>query len=324
MDIRSLGNSGLTVSVVGMGGNNLGRAGTASETAAGATAVVNAALDAGITLFDTADSYGKSPGLSEELLGRALGTRRGDVVVATKFGMDMGGTNGPDHGARGSRRYIIGAVEASLRRLGTNWIDLYQFHTPDPSTPIEETLAALDVLVTSGKVRYIGHSNRAGWQIAHADFVARMGGRTRFISAQNHYNLLDRRAELEVIPAALAYGIGVIPYFPLASGLLTGKYGRGTAPVVSRLTGSRSHLLQDVDFEQLGRFSAFAAARELSEVTVAVSWLAAQPAVASVIAGATTPEQVRENARSAGWEPSSTDLAELDTIFPRVPRVALF
>jgi aryl-alcohol dehydrogenase-like predicted oxidoreductase len=242
-------------------------------------------------------------------------------VVATKFGMDMSGTNGPDHRARGSRRYIIRAVEASLRRLGTDWIDLYQFHTPDPATPIEETLAALDDLVTSGKVRYLGHSNRAGWQIADADFLARMSGRTRFISAQNHYNLLDRRVELEVVPAALAYGIGVIPYFPLASGLLTRKYNTGIAPVGSRLTGSRSHVLQDVDFEQLKRFMAFAAARDLSEITVAVSWLAAQPAVASVIAGATTPDQVRENARSAGWDPSSNDLAELDTIFPRVPRV---
>ena len=324
MDIRRLGNSGLSVSAVGLGCNNLGRAGTATETAAGAAAVVNAAVDAGITLFDTADCYGKTPGLSEELLGRALATRRGDVVVATKFGMEMGGTNGPDHGARGSRRYIIRAVEASLSRLRTDWIDLYQFHTPDPSTPIEETLAALDALVTSGKVRYLGHSNRAGWQIADADFVARMSGSTRFISAQNHYNLLDRRAELEVIPAALAYGIGVLPYFPLASGLLTGKYGRGTAPEGSRLTRSRSHLLQEADFEQLGAFSAFAAARELSAVTIAVSWLAAQPAVASVIAGATTPEQVRENARAAGWEPSVDDLAELDTIFPRVARVALF
>jgi aryl-alcohol dehydrogenase-like predicted oxidoreductase len=324
MDIRRLGNSGLSVSAVGLGGNNLGRAGTATETAAGAAAVVNAAVDAGITLFDTADCYGKTPGLSEELLGRALATRRGDVVVATKFGMEMGGTNGPDHGARGSRRYIIRAVEASLSRLRTDWIDLYQFHTPDPSTPIEETLAALDALVTSGKVRYLGHSNRAGWQIADADFVARVSGSTRFISAQNHYNLLDRRAELEVIPAALAYGIGVLPYFPLASGLLTGKYGRGTAPEGSRLTRSRSHLLQEADFEQLGAFSAFAAARELSAVTIAVSWLAAQPAVASVIAGATTPEQVRENARAAGWEPSVDDLAELDTIFPRVARVALF
>jgi aryl-alcohol dehydrogenase-like predicted oxidoreductase len=324
MDIRRLGNSGLGVSVVGLGGNNLGRAGTAAETAAGAAAVVNAAIDAGITLFDTADCYGKTPGLSEELLGRALATRRGDVVVATKFGMDMGGTNGPDHGARGSRRYIIRAVEASLSRLRTDWIDLYQFHTPDPSTPIEETLAALDALVTSGKVRYLGHSNRAGWQIADADFVARMGGSTRFISAQNHYNLLDRRAELEVIPAALAYGIGILPYFPLASGLLTGKYGRGTAPEGSRLARSRSHLLQEADFEQLGRFSAFAADRDLSEVTIAVSWLATQRAVASVIAGATTPEQVRENARAAGWEPSVEDLAELDTIFPQVARVALF
>jgi 1-deoxyxylulose-5-phosphate synthase len=230
MDMRRLGNSGLTVSVVGLGGNHLGRAGTATETDAGAGAVVNAALDAGITLFDTADSYGKTPGLSEELLGRALGSRREDVVVATKFGMDMGATNGPDQGARGSRRYIIRAVEASLSRLRTDWIDLYQFHTPDPLTPIEETLAALDALVKSGKVRYLGHSNRAGWQIADADFVARIGGSTRFISAQNHYSLLDRRAELEVVPAALAYGIGVLPYYPLASGLLSGKYGRGTAP----------------------------------------------------------------------------------------------
>ena len=324
MDIRRLGNSGLTVSVVGLGGNNLGRVGTATETADGAAAVVNAAVDAGITLFDTADSYGKTPGLSEVLLGRALGTRRQDVVVATKFGMDMGDANGPDEGARGSRRYIIRAVEASLNRLGTDWIDLYQFHTPDPLTPIEETLCALDALVTSGKVRYLGHSNRAGWQIADAEFVARMGGRTRFISAQNHYSLLDRRAELEVVPAALAYGIGILPYFPLANGLLTGKYGKGTAPRGSRLTRSRPHLLQEADFEQLGRFHTFAAARELSEVTVAVSWLAAQPAVVSVIAGATTPQQVRENAAAAVWVPSADDLAELDAIFPQVPRVALF
>ena len=324
MDIRRLGNSGLTVSVVGLGGNNLGRSGTTTETADGAAAVVNAAGDAGITLFDTADSYGKTPGLSEELLGRALGTRRQDVVVATKFGMDMGGASGPDWGARGSRRYIIRAVEASLNRLGTDWIDLYQFHTPDPLTPIEETLSALDALVTSGKVRYLGHSNRAGWQIAEAEFVARTGGRARFISAQNHYSLLDRRAEQEVVPAALAYGIGILPYFPLANGLLTGKYGKGTAPQGSRLTRSRSYLLQEADFEQLGRFHTFAAARELSEVTVAVSWLAAQPAVASVIAGATTPQQVRENATAAMWVPSADDVAELDTIFPQVPRVALF
>lgn len=322
--MRRLGSSGLTVSVVGLGGNDLGRGGAATETAEGAAAVVSAAVDAGITLFDTADCYGKTPGLSEELLGGALGTRRQDVVAATTFGMDMGGTNGPDHGARGSRRYIIRAVEASLTRLRTDWIDLYQFHTPDPLTPIDETLAALDALVTSGKVRYLGHSNRAGWQIADAEFVARMGGGARFISAQNHYNLLDRRAELEVVPAAVAYGLGILPYFPLASGLLTGKYGRGIAPAGSRLARPGSHLLQEADFEQLGRFRAFAAARELNEITVAVSWLAAQPDVASVIAGATTPEQVRENAQAARWEPPAQDLTELDTIFPRMPRVALF
>ena len=324
MDFTRLGRSGLAVSVVGLGCNNLGRPGTASETPDGASAVVHAALDAGITLFDTADTYGRTPGLSEELLGRALGGRRGDVVVATKFGMDMRGANGPDFGARGSRRYIVTAVEASLRRLGTDWIDLYQFHTPDPLTPIEETLAALDDLVSSGKVRYIGHSNRAGWQIADAEHVGRAGGYTPFISAQNHYNLLDRRAELEVLPAADAYGLGVLPYFPLANGLLTGKYGHGSAPEGSRLTHSRQNLLRDADFEQLAAFSVFAGERGLSEVEVAFSWLLAQPAVASVIAGSTRPEQVAQNARAASWRPTADDLTALDEIFPRVPRVALF
>ena len=229
-EYRRLGNSGLTVSVVGLGCNNLGRANTVTESQEGTDAVVHAALDAGITLFDVADTYGREPGLSETMLGKALAGRRDDAVVATKFGMDMRGANGNDFGARGSRRYIISAAEASLRRLGTDWIDLYQFHTPDPLTPIDETLAALDDLVTSGKVRYIGHSNRAGWQIAEAEFVARARGGSRFISTQNHYNLLDRRAELEVTPAAEAYGLGVLPYFPLANGLLTGKYAPDTGP----------------------------------------------------------------------------------------------
>ena len=196
MQYRRLGRSGLTVSVVGLGCNNLGRPGTATLEQGGTDAVVHAALDAGVTLFDVADTYGATAGLSEERLGAALGARRGDVVLATKFGMDAGGANGPDFGARGSRRYIVQAVEASLRRLGTDWIDLYQFHTPDEATPIDETLSALDDLVRSGKVRYIGHSNRAGWQIAEAEFVARQLGTERFVSAQNHYNLLDRRAEL--------------------------------------------------------------------------------------------------------------------------------
>lgn len=324
MEYRRLGNSGLTVSLVGLGCNNLGRPGTVTESQEGTDAIVHAAMDAGVTLFDVADVYGRTPGLSEERLGAALGSRRDDVVLATKFGMDMNGVNGNDFDARGSRRYIIAAVEASLRRLGTDYIDLYQFHTPDPATPIEETLAALDQLVASGKVRYIGHSNRAGWQIAEAEFTARAMGSTRFISSQNHYNLLDRRAELEVTPAAEAYGLGVLPYFPLANGLLTGKYSGGRAPEGSRLTHSRQNLFADADFAQLEAFGGFAKARDLTELQVAFSWLAAQPSVASVIAGATRPEQIIENAASAAWKPTAADLAELDVLFPRVQKIALF
>ncbi|MGZ4662771.1 MAG: aldo/keto reductase [Arthrobacter sp.] len=323
-EYRRLGKSGWTVSVVGLGCNNLGRASTATESQEGTDAVVHAALEAGVSLFDVADTYGREPGLSETMLGKALGGRRADAIVATKFGMDMRGANGNDFGARGSRRYIVQAAEASLRRLGTDWIDLYQFHTPDPLTPIDETLAALDDLVTSGKVRYIGHSNRAGWQIAEAEFVARERGGSRFISTQNHYNLLDRRAELEVTPAAEAYGLGVLPYFPLANGLLTGKYSKDTAPEGSRLSHSRTNLVHDADWDQLGRFSAFAAERNLSEIQVAFSWLAAQPSVGSVIAGATRPEQVRENAAAVAWVPTAEERAELDDIFPRTPKVALF
>jgi len=321
---RRVGKSGLTVSTVGLGCNNLGRANTATESQEATDAVVNAAIDAGITLFDVADNYGKEPGLSETMLGKALGGRRGDVVVATKFGMDAKGANGPDFGARGSRRYIIQAVESSLRRLGTDWIDLYQFHTPDPLTPIDETLAALDTLVRSGKVRYIGHSNRSGWQIAQAEYVARELGTARFISSQNHYNLLDRRAELEVTPAAEEFGLGVLPYFPLANGLLTGKYAPGHAPEGSRLSHTRTNMVDDADWDQLGRYSAFAKERGLTEIEVAFSWLAAQSSVASVIAGATRPEQVRQNAEAANWAPTPEDLAALDDIFPSVPKVALF
>jgi 1-deoxyxylulose-5-phosphate synthase len=323
-EYRRVGNSGLSVSVVGLGCNNLGRSGTVTESQEGTDAVVHAALDAGITFFDVADTYGREPGLSESMLGQALGSRRNDAVIGTKFGMDMRGANGEDFGARGSRRYIIKAAEASLRRLGTDWIDLYQFHTPDPLTPIDETLSALEDLVSSGKVRYIGHSNRAGWQIAEAEYVARARGGARFISSQNHYNLLDRRAELEVTPAAEAYGIGVLPYFPLANGLLTGKYSPGKAPEGSRLSHTRTNLVHDADWEQLGAFGEFAAARGLSEVQVAFSWLAAQPSVSSVIAGATTPEQVRQNAAAVAWKPNHSELAELDDLFPRTPKVALF
>lgn len=323
MDHRRLGRSGLSVSVVGLGCNNLGRPGTATEDADGAAAVVHAALEAGITFFDTADSYGKEPGLSERLLGRALGTRRDDVVVATKFGMPLGGANGADFDARGSRRYIVRAAEASLARLGTDYLDLYQYHTPDRLTPIDETLAALDSLVRSGKVRYIGHSNMAGWQLADAEHVAAELGVSRFVSAQNHYNLLDRRAELEVVPAAAHFGLGVLPYYPLANGLLTGKYSGGEAPGGSRLTRTRQELLAKVDYGQLRAFGDFARERGRTEVEVAFSWLAAQPTVGSVIAGATRPEQVLQNAQAVRAL-TVEDLTALDDIFPRTPKVALF
>jgi aryl-alcohol dehydrogenase-like predicted oxidoreductase len=225
MEFRRLGRSGLTVSVVGLGTNNFGM----KLDLDGCREVLDAALDAGITLIDTADSYGES----EARLGQLLQGRRDDVILATKFGSDTrtrGGVNGEDWGARGSRRYIRRAVESSLRRLRTDWIDLYQLHRPDPLTPIEETLSALTELVREGKVRYLGHSNFSGFQTAHAEWIARTTHLERFISAQNNYNLLDTGVETELVPALTEYGIGLLPYFPLANGLLTGKYRRGEAP----------------------------------------------------------------------------------------------
>jgi aryl-alcohol dehydrogenase-like predicted oxidoreductase len=308
MTYRQLGDSGLTVSTVGLGCNNFGRRLDADATGT----VVGAALDAGITLFDTADIYGL--GASEELLGRALGRQRENVVVATKFGMDMQGANGPDWGARGSRRYIRKAVEASLRRLGTDWIDLYQYHRPDPVTPLEETLAALHELVVEGKVRYLGSSNFAGWQVVEADWISRTGGLTPFVSAQNEYSLLERDVEDELVPACEHVGVGILPFFPLASGLLTGKYRRGeSAPEGSRLAGQDDRLAQ-ADWDTIEAIEAYAAERGLRPIDVAIGGLAAQPAVASVIAGATRPEQVADNVRAGLWEPTAEDLATLDAI----------
>lgn len=313
MTYRRLGDSGLVVSVVGIGCNNFGR----KLDLDGTRAVVDAALDAGINLFDTADIYGEPQGGSEELLGQALKGRRDDVVVATKFGMDMNGLNGPDFGARGSRRYIARAVEASLRRLGTDHIDLYQMHEPDPGTPIDETLAALDDLVRDGKVRYLGNSNFTGWQIADADWVASSNGRARFISAQNHYSLLERSVEAEVIPACERFGLGMLPFFPLANGLLTGKYKRESQPPAgSRLSGGGRYAerLAAADWDTIEAIEAYAAERGLTMLQVAIGGLAAQPAVTSVIAGATTPEQVVANAAAGTWEPSDEDLAALRAI----------
>ncbi|MFF4807528.1 aldo/keto reductase [Micromonospora chersina] len=313
MTYRRLGDSGLVVSVVGIGCNNFGR----KLDLDGTRAVVDAALDAGINFFDTADIYGEPQGGSEELLGQALKGRRDDVVVATKFGMDMHGLNGPDHGARGARRYIARAVEASLRRLDTDHIDLYQMHEPDPGTPIDETLAALDDLVTAGKVRYLGNSNFAGWQIADADWVASSNGRSRFISAQNHYSLLERSVEAEVIPACERFGLGMLPFFPLANGLLTGKYKRDEAPPAgSRLAGGGRYAerLAAADWDTIEAIEAYAAERGVSMLQVAIGGLAARPAVTSVIAGATTPEQVRANAEAGTWQPTDEDLAALDAL----------
>jgi aryl-alcohol dehydrogenase-like predicted oxidoreductase len=312
MRYRRLGSSGLVVSVVGLGCNNFGR----RVDADGTRAVVHAALDLGINLFDTADIYGSPQGASEELVGAALRGRRDEAVIATKFGMDMGGANGADHGARGARRYIMRAVEASLRRLGTDHIDLYQLHEPDPATPIDETLSTLDELVRSGKVRYIGNSNFSGWQIADADWTARTGHLTPFISAQNHYNLLERGVEREVLPACERFGLGMLPFFPLASGLLTGKYRQGEAARGGRLSEQQyATRLTNARWDTIDALRAFADKRELDLLDVAIGGLAAKPAVASVIAGATRPEQVAANVAAARWVPSQDDLAELNAIY---------
>jgi aryl-alcohol dehydrogenase-like predicted oxidoreductase len=316
MRYRPLGNSGLLVSVAGLGCNNFG----SRIDVPGTRAVVDAALEAGITLLDTADTYG-GRGASEEILGEVLAGRRADVVLATKFGhqaSDMG--YGPAAGAKGGRSYIRRAVEQSLRRLRTDYIDLYQLHTPDPVTPIEETLRALGELVAEGKVRYIGHSNLAGWQIADAARAAGDAGTEPFVSAQNHWSLLERDAEAEVVPAARHFGLGVLPYFPLANALLTGMVRRGQpAPAGSRLA-ARAGYITDVKLDRVEALISWAADHGLTVLDVAIGALAAQPGCASVIAGATSPEQVKANAEAAEWVPSAGELAEIDRLIPPLGR----
>ena len=311
MDFRRLGDSGLVVSVAGLGTNNLGMKLDLDSS----REVIHAALDAGVTLFDTADSYGPS----EQRIGEILRGRRDDVVLATKFGGDTrrrGNDNGEDWGARGSRRYIIRAVEASLRRLQTDWIDLYQLHRPDPATPIEETLSALNDLVRSGKVRYLGSSNLTGWQVADAEWTARTRGFERFVSAQNRYNLLEREIEADLVPALERYDIGLLPYFPLANGLLTGKYRRGQPPPEgSRLHASRHEsVFTDATFDALEKMEAYAAERGVTILDVALGGLAAQPTVVSVIAGATSREQVANNVAATHWTPTPADVAALEEL----------
>ncbi len=307
-----LGRSGLLVSAVGLGCNNFG----SRLDVAGTRAVVDAAVDAGITLFDTSDTYGNGGG-SESALGEVLGSRRDQVVLATKFGhqgMDMG--YGPAAGAKGGRSYIRRAVTESLRRLRTDHIDLYQLHTPDPVTPMEETVAALDELVSEGKVRYIGHSNLSGWQLADAAHLAARDGRTPFISAQNHWSLLERGAEAEVVPAARHFGLGVLPFFPLANGLLTGKIRQGQAVPSGTRLASRAGYVTAAKLAKVEALIAWGQARGVTLLEIAIGALGAQPGCSSVIAGAMNPEQVKANAAAAEWIPSADELTEIDAIVP--------
>jgi aryl-alcohol dehydrogenase-like predicted oxidoreductase len=298
---RPFGDSGLEVSVVGLGCNNFGRRIDLEAT----RAVVDAALDEGVTFFDTANSYGR--GQSEEFLGEVLEGRRDQVTLATKFGMDMGDGKGP----RGSRDYILQAIEASLRRLRTDTVDVYWYHRPDGVTPIAETLEALDELIRRGSVRAIGASNFSAQQLEEADAVARERGLTRFTAVQNEYSLLVRDAERDVLPACERLGIGFVPFFPLASGLLTGKYRRGEAGPLGARLSDRDEIASDDQFDLLDALQRYADARDVSLVDVAIGALIARPVVSSVIAGATKPEQVRANAAAARWQPSDEDVAEL-------------
>jgi aryl-alcohol dehydrogenase-like predicted oxidoreductase len=309
MTYRPLGESGLVVSAVGIGCNAFSR----RVDQDGVAGILAAARDTGVTLLDTADVYGVTLGASEEMLGVALEGQRDEFVVATKFG----GGRQPDGRARASRSTIVAAVEGSLRRLRTDHIDLYQLHVPDDVTPIEETLSALTDLVRAGKVRYVGSSNFAAWQIADADWTARAVGLERFVSAQNGYSLLDRAVEDEVVPACETYGIGLLPYFPLEYGLLTGKYRRGEeAPPGSRaaLDPERSQWLRDAEWDRIEALTSYAEERDLSLLDVAIAGLASQPAVGSVISGATRGEQVRSNAAALRWQPTAEDLVELDAL----------
>jgi 1-deoxyxylulose-5-phosphate synthase len=302
--------------VVGLGCNNLGRPDTPSFAQEGSDALIDAALDAGVTLFDTADIYGAEYGLSETRLGAAIRGRRDEMVIATKFGhVDF---PSPIPGARGSRAYIRTAVEGSLQRLGTDRIDLYQQHTPDPATPIEETLGALDELVQEGKVLAIGHSNFDAAQIAAAEEAAIRLGTARFASAQNEYNLLSRGVEAEVLPAARAAGIGFLPFFPLANGLFTGKFTRTERPADSRIARIRPHVADDAPWDAMEAYAAFCAERGVSMLEATFAWLLAQPALSSVIAGATRPEQIRQNAAAGtAWSPTPDDVATISAFFPR-------
>lgn len=315
METRTFGGSPLAVSVVGLGCNNLGRPGTATFEQSGTDAVIHAALDAGVTFFDTADIYGAEYGLSESRLGTALRGARDEAVIATKFG-HSGFPSPIKDVPRGSRAYIRAAVEGSLRRLGVEHIDLYQQHTPDPEVPIAETLGALDELVREGKVLQIGSSNFVAAQLTAADAESAKSGTARFVSAQNHYNLLARGAEADVLPAVDELGLGFLPFFPLVNGLFTGKFSRTDLPADTRIGRQRPEVHETAPWDAIEAFEAFAAARGVGLLEATFGWLLARPSLSSVIAGATRPEQVRANAGAGtAWRPTAADLAEIDDLF---------
>lgn len=312
MEYKTLGRSGLQVSVVGLGCMNFGMMNDEAESAE----VVHKAMDLGVNFFDTADVYGER-GRSEQWLGNALGSRRPEVIVATKFAGPMSSERFDMQG--GSRRYIMQAVEASLQRLGTDYIDLYQMHRFDADTPLEETLRALDDLVRQGKVRYFGSSNYAAWQVTEAEWIARSGHLNRFISAQNRYSLLTRDIEKDLVPACQRYGIGILPYFPLESGLLTGKYPKGEpAPEGTRLAKWASFaagaFASDDKVEKVEALREVCSRHDHSLLDMAIGWLASRPAVSSVIAGVTSPQQLEQNVKAGLWQPTDEVLAEIDEI----------
>jgi 1-deoxyxylulose-5-phosphate synthase len=314
MQTQNLGTSDLIVSTVGLGCNNFTRPGTPTTTLEGTRAVLDAAIDQGITFFDTAELYGDPKGGSEDLMGQALQGRRDKVVIATKFGHHAGGPDGSDGwGSKGSRAYIMKAVEGSLTRLRTDRIDLYQLHTPDPETSIGETLQALGDLIHDGKVRFIGHSNLSAEQIREAETVARELGLPRFVSAQNEYSLLTRGVEADVLPAVRDLGIGFLPYFPLYNGLLTGKYTRNGGD--GRLTRQKPEVLESVDWDLMDRYAALCADAGVTMLQATFAWLLAQPGVSSVIAGATRPEQVEANAQAGRTVLGDDVVAAISALF---------
>lgn len=310
---RTLGAKGPRVSTIGLGCNNFGREGSRTETQDGTTAVLDEAIEQGVTLLDTADLYGRT--MSETFMGVALKGRRDSVVLATKFGhpdYDLGIAPGA---AKGSREYIRAAIDGSLARLQTDHIDLYQQHRPDPSTPIEETIGALEELVTEGRIRYYGHSGFTAGQIADADAAAGRMGATGFVSAQDEYSLIERRVERDVLPAVLEYGLGFLPYFPLANGLLTGKFTRAGRPADTRISRQRPEVAENAPWDAIEEYARFCVDRDVTMLQATFGWLLARPGVTSVIAGATTPQQLAQNVAASAWEPDEADIAEISRIF---------